>query len=95
MIALKTGITTPAQLVRATSACFVAVYFLALAAATRLLRGPLRVAAATAVTLTCVVAAFSAAYLLVPGAAALATLAAGSRRSAAVDPVSAMRGDPT
>ena len=95
LIALKTGITTPAQLVRATSACFVAVYFLALAAATRLLRGPLRVAAATAVTLTCVVAAFSAAYLLVPGAAALATLAAGSRRSAAVDPVSAMRGDPT
>lgn len=59
------------QLVRATSACFVAVYVVALLAAVRVLDGATRAAAVVAVTLAVVVAAFSATYLIVPAIAAL------------------------
>jgi amino acid efflux transporter len=75
LVALAAGVASPATLVRATSACFVAVYLLALASAVRILAGPLRIAAATAFALVCVVAVFSSWYLAVPGAAAAVALA--------------------
>ena len=78
---LAEGIASPATLVRATSACFVAVYLLALASAVRILSGRLRAAAAVALALIAVVAVFSSWYLLVPAAA---TVVALSRRRARV-----------
>jgi amino acid efflux transporter len=79
LVALASGVASPATLVRATSACFVVVYVLALASAVRILAGPLRVAAAVALALVCVVAVFSSWYLAVPAAA---TVVALSRRRA-------------
>ena len=75
LAALAAGIGGTDDLIRATSACFVAVYVLALAAAARILAGRLRVAAVAALALICVVAVFSSAYLLVPAVAALASIA--------------------
>jgi amino acid efflux transporter len=72
--ALIAGLGSTDGLVRATSACFVAVYLLALASAVRFLDGPVRVAAAFACVCTVAIAVFSSAYLLVPLAGALATL---------------------
>ncbi|HZQ16916.1 MAG TPA: amino acid permease [Gaiellaceae bacterium] len=63
------------ELIRATSACFIAVYALALASATRILAGRMRAAAGCSLALVCVLAVFSGWYLLVPVAAALAALA--------------------
>jgi amino acid efflux transporter len=83
LIALAQGISGTADLIRATSACFVAVYVLALASAVRILAGRLRVAAAAALVLVSVVAVFSSAYLLVPVAAALVSIAFTRRRKAA------------
>jgi len=79
LVALAAGVASPATLVRATSACFVAVYLLALASAVRILAGGLRVAAAVALALVCVVAVFSSWYLAVPAVAAVVAL---SRRRA-------------
>ena len=56
-------------LVRATSACFIAVYVLALASATRILSGPARVRAAVALVSIAAVGVFSGGLLLVPLAA--------------------------
>jgi amino acid efflux transporter len=75
LAALAAGIGGTDDLIRATSACFVAVYVLALAAAARMLVGRLRVAAVAALALICVVAVFSSAYLLVPAVAAVASVA--------------------
>jgi amino acid efflux transporter len=91
LIALHAGIASPDQLVRATSACFEAVYVLVLAAATRLLRGPLLAAATTALALAGVIAVFSAAYLLVPSVVALASLAASHRTAGQLDPLTTTR----
>ncbi len=72
LAALLAGLWSTDSLVRSTSACFVAVYLLALLSAVRILSGGVRVAAGVALTLTGVVAVFSSAYLLVPlGIAAL------------------------
>jgi amino acid efflux transporter len=76
--ALAAGTATPAGLVRATAACFIAVCVLALAAATRILSGRLRAAATLALVLSALVALFSAGYLVVPAAAAVLCL--GLRR---------------
>ena len=62
------------RLVRSTSACFVAVYVLALASATRILDGKARACAAVALALTLVVAGFTTTYLLVPAGIALVAL---------------------
>lgn len=78
---LAAGFMTPDGLIRATSACFIAVYVLALGAAARLLTGRQRAAAVVALVLVCVVGVFSAGYLLV--AAVAAALAIAVRRSAA------------
>ena len=80
LVALAAGISSTADLIRATSACFIAVYVLALASAVRILRGRLRAAAAIALGLVTVVAFFSSGFLLVPAAAAL--LSVGFRRLA-------------
>jgi amino acid efflux transporter len=78
LLALAAGVSSTADLIRATSACFIAVYVLALASAVRILRGRIRMAAAVALALVTVVAVFSAKFLLVPAAAAVASL--GLRR---------------
>jgi amino acid efflux transporter len=75
LAALAAGISSTSDLVRATSACFVVVYVLALASAARMLTGGLRAAAVSALALVCIVAAFSTTYLLVPAVAAAAALA--------------------
>jgi amino acid efflux transporter len=72
LAAFAAGISSADELIRATSACFVAVYVLALAAAVRMLTGRLRAAAVVALALTCVIAAFCSTYLVVPAVAALA-----------------------
>jgi hypothetical protein len=66
---LLPGWLTAAELVRATSACFVVVYVITTASAVRLLRGAARICALVSFALMAVVAAFSAAYLLAPALA--------------------------
>ncbi len=75
LVALVAGLTGTDDLVRATSACFVAVYVLALASAVRILDSGARIAAAAALALILVVAVFSSFFLLVPVFAAVAALA--------------------
>ncbi len=72
--ALVAGAGSTDALVRATSACFVAVYLLALASAVRFLDGAVRAAAAFACACTVAIAVFSSVYLLVPLGGALLTL---------------------
>jgi amino acid efflux transporter len=60
------GAVTTAELIRATSACFIAVYVLALLSAARILDGRVRAAAVVSLVLSSAVAVFSAAYLAVP-----------------------------
>jgi amino acid efflux transporter len=74
LLALAAGFGSTAGLIRATSACFIAVYVLALASAVRILRGRIRMAAAIALGLVTVVAVFSSRFLLVPAAAAMLSL---------------------
>jgi amino acid efflux transporter len=84
LLALGAGVSSAADLVRATSACFVAVYLLSLASAVRILNGRIRLAALVSLALVAAVAVFSAGFLIVPLAAAAVALAArhGSRRRA-------------
>jgi amino acid efflux transporter len=63
---LLAGLGNAAELVRATSACFVVVYVAAAASAVRILRGKARLAALISCLLTVLVAVFSGWYLLVP-----------------------------
>ena len=63
---LVAGFSSTDDLVRATSACFIAVYLAALLSATRILTGGVRVAAIVTFVLVLVVAAFSAWFLVVP-----------------------------
>jgi amino acid efflux transporter len=78
LAALAADVLTTTEVIRATSACFIAVYVVALTAAARILTGWLRAAAVVAACLAAVVAVFSAAYLLVPLGAAVLCL--GLRR---------------
>jgi amino acid efflux transporter len=82
--ALVAGLSDTSQLVRATSACFVAVYVAATASATRILRGPARLAASVSVALVAVLAAFSGWYLLVPVVSGACFLAV--RRGSSLSP---------
>jgi hypothetical protein len=63
---LVAGISSTEELVRATSACFIAVYVLAIGSAIRILDGRIRIAAYLALILTLVLGVFSAQYLAVP-----------------------------
>ncbi len=64
--ALVAGYANADELVRATSACFIAVYVAATAAAVRILRGAARAAALVSCAFSVGIALFSAWYLLVP-----------------------------
>jgi amino acid efflux transporter len=75
LVTLLVGFSNTEQYVRATSACFIAVYVLVLASAARILEGRMRVLALVTLALTVVVAVFSAWYLLVPAAAGAVGLA--------------------
>jgi len=79
--ALVAGFSSTDALIRATSACFIGVYVLALLSAVRILEGATRVMAASTFVLIVVLAGFSGWYLAVPIAAAVAAL--GVRRSVA------------
>jgi amino acid efflux transporter len=85
LAALASGALTTTGLVRATSACFIAVYVVALAAAARLLSGALRIAAAVVACLAAGLALFSLGYLLVPVVVAGVSLAL-RRRAPREDP---------
>ena len=69
------GVGTTTELVRATSACFIAVYVLALLSAVRILDGRDRVAAVVSLALSVAIAAFSAWYLAVPVVSAVLAFA--------------------
>jgi amino acid efflux transporter len=73
--ALVAGLGNAAELVRATAACFIAVYVVATASAIRILTGRGRAAAAAALALTTVLATFSGWFVLVPIVAAVISLA--------------------
>ena len=73
--ALVAGVGNTDDLVRATSACFVAVYILALGSAVRILDAGARAAALAALLLVAVVAVFSSFFLLVPLTVAALALA--------------------
>ena len=68
---LAAGLVEVDPIVRAISACFVAVYVAATAAGVRLLDGRLRGAAALSLALVVVVLAFSGPYVVAPAAVAL------------------------
>jgi hypothetical protein len=83
--------------VRATSACFIAVYVLAIGSAIRILRGRIRIAAYLALILTFALGVFSAQYLAVPAVVVAGALLLRSRIAhddpAAVDPYDRRPGD--
>jgi amino acid efflux transporter len=72
---LVAGWTNTSDLVRATSACFIAVYVLALFSALRILTGRIRAVAALALASVLVLAVFSTWFLVIPVVAAAASLA--------------------
>jgi amino acid efflux transporter len=71
---LAAGVGSTDDLVRATSALFIAVYVLALASAARILEGRVRGAAVVSLAGSCVLAVFSAWFLIVPIVAAVASV---------------------
>ena len=75
LAALAAGVSSTEDLVRATSALFIAVYVLALLSAIRILSGKIRAAAGFALAATLVLAVFSAGFLIVPVVAAAVSLA--------------------
>jgi amino acid efflux transporter len=88
LAALVAGISSTEDLVRATSACFIAVYVLAIGSAIRILGGRIRVAAYLALILTVALGVFSAQYLAVPAVVVAGALLLRRRlRVADDDPV--------
>ena len=75
LVALLAGFGSTESLVRATSACFIGVYLLALLSAARILDGRVRALAALTLALIVVLAGFSGWFLAVPAGAAAAALA--------------------
>jgi amino acid efflux transporter len=78
---LLAGVSSTSDLIRATSACFIGVYALALLSAIRILDGAVRAAAALTFALILVLGAFSSWYLALPLAAGLGALALRARLS--------------
>lgn len=79
---MTAALIRPDVLVRATSACFVAVYVATTSSAIRILRGRARAAAAVAAAVVITVAGFSRWYLLVPAASACFFTVVRRRRTA-------------
>jgi amino acid efflux transporter len=75
LTALAAGVGSTEDLVRATSALFIAVYVLALLSAVRILDGRVRGAAVVGLSATVVLSVFSEGFLVVPAVAAAAALA--------------------
>jgi amino acid efflux transporter len=71
---LVAGISSTEDLVRATSACFIAVYVLAIGSAIRILHGRIRIAAFLALILTIALGVFSARFLAVPAVVSVGAL---------------------
>ncbi len=90
IVAVLAGLGSTSDLVRATSACFIAVYILALLSAVRILDGRVRIAAACSLVLSAALAIFSAAFLAVPVVAAVVAVvlrrSLSSRRLAGASP---------
>ena len=91
LAALVAGVGSTGALIRATSACFVGVYLLALGSAVRILDGAPRAAAVVALALIAVVAVFSSFYLLVPAVVAVVALVlrrslTGAAEAATIEP---------
>jgi amino acid efflux transporter len=74
LAALLGGLSSTDDLIRATSACFIGVYVLALSSAVRILDGAVRVMAAATLALFVVLAGFSGWFLGLPAAAAVAAV---------------------
>jgi amino acid efflux transporter len=75
LVALLAGVSNTDDLVRATSACFIAVYVLAVYSATRILDGRLRALAWVTLAMVLVLAVFSTWFLAVPAVAAAISIA--------------------
>ena len=75
LVALLAGFSNTDDLVRATSACFIAVYVLAVYSATRILDGRLRALAWVTLAMVLVLAVFSTWFLAVPAVAAAISVA--------------------
>jgi amino acid efflux transporter len=75
LVALLAGFSNTDDLVRATSACFIAVYVLAVYSATRILDGRLRALAWLTLAMVLVLAVFSTWFLAVPAVAAAISVA--------------------
>jgi amino acid efflux transporter len=90
LVALLVGVSSTSDLIRATSACFVAVYVAATASAVRILRGRERATASVALALVVVVAAFSGWYLLLPAASALCFAAIRRHSTSRLQPCEAL-----
>jgi amino acid efflux transporter len=75
LAALVAGWTSTSDLVRATSACFIAVYVLAIFSALRILDGRIRAAAGLALASVLVLAVFSTWFLVIPVVTAVGSLA--------------------
>jgi amino acid efflux transporter len=82
---MTAALISPTVLVKATSACFVAVYVATTCAAVRILRGGARVAAMVSAVFVITIAGFSGSYLAVPAASAVCFIAlrpgSGRRRA--------------
>ncbi|HEY5295617.1 MAG TPA: amino acid permease [Gaiellaceae bacterium] len=74
VVALLAGVSNTDELIRATSACFIAVYLLSVGSAAKILDGHVRVAAVFTLAMVAVLAVFSAWFLVVPLAAAAVSL---------------------
>ena len=74
IVAVLAEVGSTSGLVGATSACFIAVYVLALLSATRILDGRVRIAAVWSLVLSVALAVFSVGYLVVPVVAAVIAL---------------------
>ena len=74
LTALVAGVTTTSDLVRATSACFIAVYVLAIVSALRILAGRIRAVAGIALATVLALAVFSTWFLVIPVVAAAGSL---------------------
>lgn len=75
LAALAAGVGSTDDLIRATSALFIAVYLLALTSASRILDGAVRAAALVSLAATAVLAVFSEWFLVVPALVAALSLA--------------------
>jgi amino acid efflux transporter len=74
LAALLAGVSSTDDLIRATSACFIGVYVLALFSAVRILDGAVRLMAGATLALFVVLAGFSGWFLALPAAAAVAAV---------------------